>query len=298
MNKRANTSKYISMLSDFGWKLYFGREEHKENLINLLNSLLEGEHVVADLTYSNVEEDGDQPYDRKVIFDLRCVGTGGEVFLVEMQLQNQDFFFDRAVSYTSRTISRLPKKGRAGNNYELPPVYFIAVLGFPIDLANREKYYYSAKIIDEFDQEVLYPKLSYKLLVLSNFNKPLAKLDTIIDQWMYLMKHLDELEGLPKYLDKRIFSRIFAIGELAKLTPEEQMSYISSLEQKRAYNATIAYAEKEGMEKGFEKGKLEERAKAEAEKLKSALELKKIGVAIENIAKALGLTVEQVEKLK
>ncbi|WP_286709624.1 MULTISPECIES: Rpn family recombination-promoting nuclease/putative transposase [Sphingobacterium] len=298
MNKITKTSKYISMLSDFGWKLYFGREENKENLINLLNSLLEGEHVVVDLTYSNVEEDGDLPYDRKVIFDLRCVGTGGEIFLVEMQLQNQDFFFDRAVSYTSRTISRLTKKGRSGNNYELPPVYFIAVLGFRLDSSNMEKYYYNAKIIDEFDREVLYSKLSYKMLVLPNFNKTVTGLDTIVDQWMYLMKHLDELDGLPKYLDKRIFSRIFAIGELANLTPEEKMSYISSLEQKRVYNATIAYAEKEGLEKGLEKGRLEERAKAEAEKLKSALEFKKIGVAAEDIAKALGLTIEQVEELK
>jgi len=69
------------------------------------------------------------------------VGIGGEIFLVEMQLQNQDFFFDRAVSYTSRTISRLTKKGSAGNNYELPPVYFIVVLGFRPDSSNRAKYY-------------------------------------------------------------------------------------------------------------------------------------------------------------
>ncbi|MGJ1413860.1 PD-(D/E)XK nuclease family transposase [Sphingobacterium multivorum] len=172
------------MLSDFGWKLYFGREENKENLINLLNSLLEGEHVVEDLSYSNVEEDGDLPYDRKVIFD-------------------------RGVSYTSRTISRLTKKATAGNNYELPPVYFIAVLGFRLDPLNRAKYYYSAKIFDELDQEVLYPKLSYKMFVLPNFIKPLSRLDTIIDQWMYLMKHLDELDGSPKYLDKRMLSRIF-----------------------------------------------------------------------------------------
>ncbi len=52
----------------------------------------------------------------------------------------------------------------------------------------------------------------------------------------------------------------------------------------------------------MEKGRLEERAKAEAEKLaeklKSALEFKKIVVAVEDIAKALRLTVEQVEELK
>ena len=52
------------------------------------------------------------------------------------------------------------------------------------------------------------------------------------------------------------------------------------------------------LKRGMEKGRLEERAEAEAEKLKSALEFKKIGVAVEDIAKALGLTIEQVEELK
>lgn len=42
----------------------------------------------------------------------------------------------------------------------------------------------------------------------------------------------------------------------------------------------------------------EERARAEAEKLESALNFKKMGVPVEDIAKGLGLTVEQVEKLK
>jgi len=107
---------------------------------------------------------------------------------------------------------------------------------------------------------------------------------------MYLMKHLDEMEGLPKCFDKKIFSRILAIGELANLTPEEKMSYISSLEQKRVYNATIAYAEKEGMEKG----KLEERAMIES----IALGMKKDGLPIEQIAKYTKLTIEEIEKLK
>lgn len=42
----------------------------------------------------------------------------------------------------------------------------------------------------------------------------------------------------------------------------------------------------------------EERAKAEAEKLKSALNFKKMGLPIEDIAKGLGLTVEEIKKLK
>lgn len=208
-----------------------------------------------------------------------------------MQLQSQDFFFDRAVSYTSRTISKLGKKGRAGNNYELPPIYFVAVLGFCLDPENRGKYYYSGKIMDEFDNELLYPKLSYKLLVLPNFDKSRTELTTVLDQWMYLMRHLNEFDELPKYLDKRIFSRMFEIGELAKLTSEEKMSYISSLEQKRIYDATLAHAEKKGIQKGIEKGKREEA-------IAIALEFKKMGIPIADIARGTGLSVEEIEKLK
>lgn len=34
--------KYVDILSDFGWKFYFGREENKILLIAFLNSLFEG----------------------------------------------------------------------------------------------------------------------------------------------------------------------------------------------------------------------------------------------------------------
>ncbi|WP_181182400.1 hypothetical protein [Sphingobacterium lumbrici] len=47
----------------------------------------------------------------------------------------------------------------------------------------------------------------------------------------------------------------------------------------------------------LEKAKSEERARAEAEKLEAALEFKKLGVSDSDIAKALGLTVDQVKAL-
>ncbi len=56
-----------------------------------------------------------------------------------------------------------------------------------------------------------------------------------------------------------------------------------------------------GIEQGIEKGRMEERARAEAEKLAEkrtiALKFKKMGIAAADIAKATGLSVEEVEKL-
>ncbi|GGH14980.1 hypothetical protein GCM10011418_16330 [Sphingobacterium alkalisoli] len=51
------------------------------------------------------------------------------------------------------------------------------------------------------------------------------------------------------------------------------------------------------LEKAKNEGKAVERAKAEAEKLDSALEFKKLGVPGADIAKALGLSIDQVKAL-
>ena len=63
----------------------------------------------------------------------------------------------------------------------------------------------------------------------------------------------------------------------------------------------IEIVKKQERAQGVLIGRREERARAEAEKLaeklEAALHFKKMGVPVEDIAKGLGLTVEQVEKL-
>ncbi|WP_437919729.1 hypothetical protein [Sphingobacterium sp. LRF_L2] len=60
----------------------------------------------------------------------------------------------------------------------------------------------------------------------------------------------------------------------------------------------IEIVKKQERQQGMKQGRLEERAKAEAEKLKSALNFKNMGIPLDDIAKGLGLTVKQVEALK
>lgn len=49
---------------------------------------------------------------------------------------------------------------------------------------------------------------------------------------------------------------------------------------------------------GIEKGRLEERAKLKVEKRTIALEFKKMGLPVADIAKGTGLSIEKIEKLK
>ena len=47
--------RYISLLTDFGFKRIFGTDPNKELLINFLNSLFDGEEVIKDVKYLNSE---------------------------------------------------------------------------------------------------------------------------------------------------------------------------------------------------------------------------------------------------
>ena len=43
---RLSEERYISLLTDFGFKRIFGTKPNKDLLINFVNSLLEGEQVI------------------------------------------------------------------------------------------------------------------------------------------------------------------------------------------------------------------------------------------------------------
>ena len=88
--------RYISLLTDFGFKRIFGTAMNKDLLICFLNSLFNGKQVVKDVSYLNPEHVGDVYPDRRAIFDVYCEGENGEKFIVEMQNAYQTYFKDRA----------------------------------------------------------------------------------------------------------------------------------------------------------------------------------------------------------
>ena len=51
--------RYISLLTDFGFKRFFGTAMNKDLLICFLNSLFNGRQVVKDVSYLNPEHVGD-----------------------------------------------------------------------------------------------------------------------------------------------------------------------------------------------------------------------------------------------
>ena len=56
---RQSEERYISLLTDFGFKRIFGTAPNKDLLINFLNSLFGKEQVIRDVKFLNCDYIGD-----------------------------------------------------------------------------------------------------------------------------------------------------------------------------------------------------------------------------------------------
>ena len=82
--------RFINPFTDFGFKFLFGREVEKELLIDFLNDLLVGEHVITDIQFLNNEQQPEVKTERGLIYDIYCRTNTGEHIIVEMQNREQD----------------------------------------------------------------------------------------------------------------------------------------------------------------------------------------------------------------
>jgi len=279
--------KYINPLTDFGFKKLFGTEPNKVLLIDFLNQILP-DRKIKDLTYSSGEKQGLTELDRKAIFDLYCIGDKGERFIVEMQKAKQNYFKDRSVFYASFPIQEQGKKNKW--DYKLEPVYSVGILDFIFDDHKDEKELLHIVELKNQRCEVFYDKLKFVYLELPKFKKKEEELETHFDKWMYVFTHLSQLQGRPKKLQERVFTKLFEAAEIAKFTPKEREAYEESLKYYRDIKNVVDTSREEGLKEGMEKG-------MEKRNIEIAKELKKNSVPIEIIVQSTGLSKEEIENL-
>ena len=283
--------RYISLLTDFGFKRIFRTAPNKDLLINFLNSLFDGRKVIRDLKYSNSEHVGDVYAERKAIFDVYCESEDGEKFIVEMQNASQRFFKDRSVFYSTFPIrEQAPKTGYW--DYRLNAVYTVALLNYDMkdDAFDENAISHQVQLCDTATHRVFYDKMEFIYVEVTKFNKTEAELVTLYDKWLYALKNLAQLTERPAALRDKIFDRLFQVAEIAKFTPLELKEYEDSLKVYRDLKNSLDHAEEKGYVKGHEEG-LAEGIIMTAKKFKS------MGVETAVIQKATGLTAEEIEAL-
>ena len=275
--------RYINLLTDFGFKRVFGSEPNKQLLIDFLNALLPAHRQIRDLSYKSTENLGNTPVDRKAIFDIYCQDQNGDRFIVELQKAKQNFFKDRSVFYASFPIQEQALKGEW--NFELAPIYSVGVLDFVFDDHREEETLIHTVKLKNQHCEVFYDKLTFIYVELPKFNKTLEQLETKQDKWLYLFRHLPDLDDQPRPFQDPVFLQLFEIAEIASFSRIELDSYESSLKYYRDMNNVIDTSRMEGREEG-----------RRLERIEIARSL--IGkLPIKTISQATGLDIDEVEQL-
>jgi len=271
--------KYIDPFTDFGFKKLFGEECNKDLLLDFLNELLhKKEGKIVSITYMKSDMLGISEESRKAVFDIHCENEKGEKFIVELQKSKQKFFKDRTLYYSTFPIVKQAVQGKW--NFELKPVYTVAILNFEFDEDKKDpdKYRYDVMLMDIETHKVFYDKFTFIYLEMPKFTKKVEELETRFEKWMYVIKNLTRLDDIPDKLREKIFEKIFAAAEIAKLTPDEYEAYVDSLNSYRDLQNSIDTARIE-------------------EKLEIAKNAKEMGLTTEQIQKLTNLSPEEIEKL-
>src|SRR5690606_15542347 len=158
--------------------------------------------------------------------------------------------------------------------------------------------------------EVFYEHLGFIYVELINFTKGEQELAVDLDRWLHVLKNMSKMDKLPTYLRKPVFEKLFAIAAYSKLNKEERDMYDASLKNKwdaESIRQTAILEQKKARERGLEEGREEGREEGMKEGLKKgehqkaiaiARDMKKDGIALDQIAKFTKLTVEEIEDLK
>ena len=258
--------RYISLLTDFGFKRIFGTKPNKDLLINFLNSLFDGFQVIKDVKYLNSEHVGDVFAERKAIFDVYCENEKGEKFIVEMQNAYQKYFKDRSLFYSTFPIREQASKS-SDWNFKLDHVYTVALLNFDLEdeAFDKDDINHDVGLLDKKTHKVFNDKLSFKYVEIAKFDKTEDELVTLYDKWLYVLKNLSRLDERPAALKEKIFSKLFGEAEIAKFTPTELKEYEDSLKAYRDVKNSIDTALEKGREEGRAEGREEGRAEGREE---------------------------------
>ncbi len=226
---------------------------------------------------------------KRSIADVIVEDEQGHKYIVEIDRSYTSMFLNKACFNSCRLI--VDTLGASEDYATIKKVFHINLLYFPY--SNMKSPLYHGKTIFReidshhgmhlhladmggkiFDLYNIFPE--YFVISVPLFDDIIKK---EIDEWLYFAKHSEVRDDFKSPYMKKVAERL----SILKMTPLEREAYRSHVSESLKERDYIVSAE--------------EKAKAE-EKVEIARNLLSQGVAIETIAKATGLSVEEIEKLK
>lgn len=297
--------RYLNPKADLTFKKVFG--EHPDLIISFLNALLPFDKDDEEITwveYLNPELVPQNPLRKDSIVDVRCRDKAGRQFIVEMQMMWTSAYKQRVLFNASKAyVSQLDK----GGDYDLlPPVYSLNLVNDTF--SDSPDYYHDFRIVEVAETKEVIEGLRFIFIELPKFtpkNYGDKKMQVL---WLrYLTEINEKTREVPEeLLNNPEISKAVTQLEESAFSEAQLLGYDRFWDMVSTAKMQISSSRREAMEKGLAEGRAkglaegraEGRAEGQqAERLKNASNLKRLGVATEIIAQATGLTTEEIEQL-
>lgn len=304
---------------DWAMKRLLRNKANFSVLEGLLTTLLNEKITIQKLLES--ESNQEDEFDKYNRVDMLAENSKGELVLIEVQNNNEYAYFQRMLFSTSKLVTEYINRGEGYD--KVRKVYSVNIVYF--SLGHGTDFVYQGKTefkgihngdilqLTPFQKQTfkvdavsqLYPE--YYILKVNDFNQ-VAK--SPLEEWIYYLNTgnipsdatapgleearellkldcmtKDELSAYYRHLDNVVILR-------SNIQTERMEGRMEGREQGLAEGREQGLAEgrAEGMEEGLEKGRMETN-------IENARNLKKLGVAIDIISQATGLSKKDIETL-
>jgi predicted transposase/invertase (TIGR01784 family) len=281
--------KFVSPRNDVAFKKIFGDENRKNILISFLNAVLDlkGKREIVDLTILNPYQAPRVQELKYSLLDVQARDKRGVTFIVEMQVEyvagyEKRFLYSSSKAYVSQIE-------RAVDYPRLNQVIFIGILDFN---AFQGKEYLTRHLILNTKtgrQEI--KDLEFNFIELPKFTKQEHELETLLDKWIYFLKHAEDLKVIPQHVEGTAVRDAYEVANRFGWSKAEMELYdywdIQAQDARGAIQAAATQARAEGREEG--------RQETQRTIVQSMLAA---GVATSDIAQFTGMAVEEVEAIR
>ena len=287
MEQQAKLGRYANVLMDRWFKRIFGWRPQKRLMQLFLQELIP-ERVITDINFGPQEYINPIELGKDIRLDIHCKDQSGTQFVVEVQVAQQDTFYERAVYNSTFVIQEQLPKG--STTWAFPQIYFIGIVNFSMHKGSDQvRFRYRLKEVDSGEE--MRSRIEYIFLELPNCTKARTPQASVLDNFCYALRNLSEMEEQPAEFEGEVFDLLFNSAEIHKFAPDEKSEYLKDMTTQRDIANQFAFAKREGMELGMEKG-------IERERVNNARNFLHLGVAVDIIAKATGLSEQEILALK
>ena len=293
--------KYIRF--DWAMKRLLRDKANFAVLEGLITTLLGEKMTIRKLLES--ESNQEDEFDKQNRVDLLAESSDGELFIIEIQNNNEFAYFQRMLFGTSKLVTEYINRGQGYEKirkiYSINIVYFNLGMGTDFvyhgktefrgihnnELLNLSPFQQQKFEVSEVSQ--LYPE--YYILKVNDFDR-WSKVP--LDQWIYFLNTGEIPEdasapGLPEAREKL---------KLAQMSKAELEAYYKHLDNVVILRDNIITARGEGHLEGLAEGRAEGRAEGEsAERVRNARKMKEKDFPVTDIAEITGLSTEEIEAL-